>query len=160
MEMTFSTADLTDHHPEAEVVQAQFQHFGKQSFFCGQAVTVKAFEDNSIYRDLVNTPGNQQVLIVDAGASLRYAMLGDMLAESAMRNKWAGIIIYGAIRDSAIINTLDFGVKSLGTCPRKSVKNGEGQLNIAINIAGATILPGNYIYADTDGVLVSPHSLL
>ena len=107
----------------------------------------------------MKSEGNGKVLVVDGGASLRYALLGDMLAEAAMQNNWAGIIIHGAVRDTEILNSLSFSVKALGSCPRKSVKKDEGQLNIPIHIENTAIHPDNWVYADSDGIIVSKYKL-
>ena len=127
--------------------------------FSGQAVTVKCFEDNSIVKKLVNSPGHGRVIVVDGGGSIRRALLGDILAEAAVTNGWSGLVINGAIRDVATINTLPLGVKALGASPIKTVKRGLGDLNTSIRFSGVTIENNDWVYADLNGVLVSKSEL-
>ena len=154
------TPDLCDDNEgNVSAFEIQFQHFGLHKYFSGQAVTVKCFEDNSLVKALVNTPGNDRVIVVDGGGSMRKALLGDMLAEAAVQNGWAGLVIYGCIRDVQVINQLEIGVKALGTHPMKTDKRGEGQQDISISFGGVTINSGDYVYADENGVIVSPSAL-
>lgn len=156
----FATADLCDAH-EGKVVALEpvFARFGGQSRFCGQVQTVKAFEDNVLVKAELAKPGAGRVLVIDAGGSLRCAMVGDILARMAVDNGWAGILVYGAIRDSAAIGGMALGVLALGTHPMKSVKKGAGDVGIAVTFAGQTIRPGDWLYADEDGVVLSGMSL-
>ena len=103
--------------------------------------------------------GAERVLVVDGGGSLRCALLGDRLAELGRSNGWAGIVIYGAVRDSDVLKGIAFGVKALNTNPRKSVKRQEGQRDLTVTFGGVDFLPGDYLYADSDGVLVCPERL-
>ena len=152
--------DLCDQFPEEiAVFEAQFNHYGQHQVFFGQAVTVKCFEDNSVVKQLVNTPGNGQVIVVDGGGSMRRALLGDMLAEAAVDNGWAGLVINGCIRDVTTINTLTIGVKALGTTPIKTDKRNIGDQDIKIRFAGVDVNSGDWIYADQNGVLVSKTKL-
>ena len=106
-----------------------------------------------------NDCDNFQVLVVDGGGSMRRGMLGDRVATLAVNNKWAGVIMYGCIRDSAEIAHIGLGVKALGTFPRKSEKKGFGERDIAVKFAGVNFSPGHYVYADADGMVVSPREL-
>lgn len=152
--------DLCDEFPdEVSVFETQFNHYGQHQVFSGQAVTVKCFEDNSVVKQLVNTPGNGQVIVVDGGGSMRRALLGDMLAEAAVKNGWAGLVINGCIRDVTTINTLAIGVKALGTTPIKTDKRNIGDQDITIRFAGVDVNSGDWIYADQNGVLVSKTKL-
>jgi regulator of ribonuclease activity A len=153
--------DLCDHFEElVQVVEPMFGNYGGRETFGGQIVTIKAFEDNSLVREQVAQPGEGKVLVVDGGGSMRRAMLGDMLAEKAQDNGWEGIIIYGCIRDVNAIAELDgLGVQALGTHPLKTEKHGVGQLNVPVTFGGVTFRPGEYVYADNNGVLVSPQKL-
>ena len=103
----------------------------------------------------MSRPSDGEILVIDGGGSYYSALMGDMIATAGMNNGWAGAIIYGAIRDSQLINTLDFGVKALGTNPRKSTKEGTGQVDIPIHFGGVTFIPGHYLYSDEDGILVA-----
>lgn len=155
------TPDLCDDHEgKVAAFELQFQHFGQHKHFSGEAVTVKCFEDNSLVKQLVNTPGNGRVIVVDGGASMRRALLGDMLAEAAVKNGWSGLVINGCIRDVQVINTLAIGVKALGTHPMKTDKRGEGQQDIQVAFGGVKIDSGNYIYADENGVIVANEPLV
>lgn len=153
---SFTTADLCDAHAEAvRVLGLPWLDLGGRKTFHGRISTIKAFEDNSRVREAVAEPGRGRVLLVDGGGSLARAMLGDLLAAKAVENGWEGIVIVGAIRDSAVIAGLDLGVKALGRCPRKTDKLGIGQRDVAVEIAGCTVRPGQWLYADADGVIVS-----
>ena len=154
------TCDISDElHPEVQYLETGYQSFGGKSSFSGQIQTVKCFEDNSLVREKVFSNGAGCVLVVDAGGSKRCAMLGDMLAAKAVENGWQGIIMHGLIRDSADINQMDIGVKSLGTFPLKSVKNGVGEVDIEVSFSGVTFIPGDYLYADEDGVITVKEKL-
>ena len=127
--------------------------------FSGQAATVKCFESNPLVRAALEEKGNGRVLVVDAGASRRCAVLGDNLAEMGVKNGWSGIIVNGCIRDSAVIATMPIGVKALGTHPLKSSKRDIGLRDVTVLFAGVTVQAGDWVYADKDGVLVSPNEL-
>ena len=152
--------ELCDQFPDlVQVVEPMFGNFGGRERFGGEIVTLKAFEDNSLVREQVALPGEGRVLVVDSGGSMRRAMLGDMLAEKAALNGWSGIIIYGCIRDVNAIGELDLGVQALGANPMKTDKKGLGELNVDLTFGGVTFKPGYYVYADNNGVLVSPEKL-
>ena len=152
--------DLCDEFPnDVNVFECQFQDYGQKKIFSGSAVTVKCFEDNSKVKQLVNEPGQGRVLVVDGGGSTRRALLGDMLAEAAVANDWAGIVINGYIRDIATINQLALGVKALGSTPIKTDKRDLGDINVPIRFAGVTVNAGDWVYADENGVLVSEKQL-
>ena len=154
--MIFKTADLYDEYgDDLKVALPVFRDYGRKKIFHGPISTVKAFEDNSLVRTALEEPGNGRVLIIDGDESLRCAMVGDMLAKLGMENGWLGIIVFGCIRDADIISTIDIGVKALNTNPRKSLKQGLGKRNIPVSFAGITFNVGEYVYADTDGVIVS-----
>jgi regulator of ribonuclease activity A len=163
--MTFATCDICDANEDKlgagtlAVLPPVFQAFGKRPAFSGPASTLKVFEDNVLVRSALETPGNGQVLVVDGGGSLRCALVGGNLGVLAEKNGWAGIIVNGCIRDSEEINVCDIGVRALATHPQRSVRKGVGDRDIAVSIAGVTIRPGNWIYADADGVLVSLEKL-
>lgn len=153
------TPDLCDEHPEVAVVEPMFRNLGGKKAFGGEIVTVKCHEDNSIVKEQVGKPGNGRVLVVDGGGSRRIALLGDMLAEKAAANGWQGIIVYGCIRDVDIVGETDLGVQALATHPRKSEKRGLGDLNVVVNFGGVTFRPGDYVYADNNGIIVSEKAL-
>ncbi|TFZ83524.1 ribonuclease E activity regulator RraA [Candidatus Macondimonas diazotrophica] len=154
--MSYATTDLTDAHPEAfQVAEPIFRDFGGRLAFHGPMVTLKLFEDNALVRGTLETPGEGRVLVVDGGGSLRCALLGDQLAELAVRNAWAGVVVYGCIRDSEAIGGLPLGVKALATHPVKSIKRGEGQRDIPVRFAGIQFRPGAWLYADGDGLILS-----
>ena len=156
----FKTADLCDLYSENLIIlHQQFKSYGKTDSFCGQIVTIKCLNDNSKVREAVNTNGCNKVLVVDGNASTECALLGDMLAEAACKNNWSGIIINGCIRDSDVIANIDVGVFALSSIPIKSVKKDIGDTNIDISFMGATFRPGEFIYADLDGVIISKTEL-
>lgn len=157
--MDIVTPDICDDHPEVQVVEPGFQNFGGVEAFGGEVVTVKCFEDNSVVKEQVGKPGNGCVMVVDGGGSRRAALLGDMLAEKAAANGWAGLIIYGSIRDVDVIRKTELGVQALGTHPRKTDKRGLGELNVPVTFGGVTFTPGQYVYADNNGIVVSETKL-
>lgn len=159
--MTFKTADLCDDFSDAlQICDPGFSSFGGRARFFGKVSTIKCYEDNSLVREAVAEPGEGRVLVVDAGGSMRCAMLGDLLAAKAVENGWAGVVMYGLIRDSADIAGMDLGVKALGTYPLKSVKKGVGERDVQVQFFGVSFAPGHYLYADEDGIVCSEKSLL
>lgn len=149
------TADLCDElGPAVTVSEPGWRNYGGNREFSGPAATVRCRDDNSRVREMLESPGEQRVLVVDGGGSMRCALLGDMLGELAVRNGWRGVVVNGCIRDSAAIGRLPLGVKALATHPRKSVKAGKGETQVTLNFRGTTIAPGDMIYADSDGILV------
>jgi regulator of ribonuclease activity A len=157
---TISTPDLCDEAPEVNAVELQFFNLGQVKQFAGPAVTIKCHEDNSLVKACVDEPGQGRVIVVDGGGSQRRALLGDMLAEKAANNGWAGLVINGVIRDVDEIGKIALGVQALGTCPVKTEKLGVGQRDIDIRIGGVDIAPGDFVYADNNGVIVSKRQLL
>ena len=163
--MSFATTDLCDAHEDRladgtlSVLPPIFQPFGKNMVFAGPATTLKVFEDNALVRATLETPGDGRVMVVDGGGSLRCALVGGNLAILAERNGWAGIVVNGCIRDSQEINACAIGVRALALHPQKSIKKGVGDLNRRVSIAGVTVRPGDWIYADHDGVLVAREKL-
>jgi len=154
--MILATTDISDTLGDAARVAAPiFSDFGGRKDFSGQIVTVKCLEDNSLVRQALEAPGQGRVLVVDGGGSTNCALLGDMLASLAQRNGWAGIVVHGCIRDSAEIAGIDIGVKALATHPRKSRKQGLGERDIPVVLAGIEFSPGEYLYADQDGIVVT-----
>ncbi len=159
--MNIITADLWDEFAdELSYLDLQMQHFGKIDAFGGEIITLKLHEDNSFVRKTLEENGKGKVLFVDGGGSRRCALVGDNIAKLAMTNNWSGIIVYGCIRDAKEINTLDIGIKALGTCPVKSIKRNIGLKNETLLINGVKIKPHQYIYADTDGILISDRKLI
>jgi len=158
--MSYSVPDICDDYiDEISVLEPLFSNFGGKRRFSGEVVTIKCFEDNSLIRDAVRSEGRGRVLVVDGGGSLRRALLGDMLAASAAENGWQGLLINGCVRDVEILETIDLGVKALNSHPVKTEKRGEGQRDINVTFAGATIRPGHYLYADANGAVVAVRNL-
>ncbi|KUM03912.1 ribonuclease E activity regulator RraA [Chromobacterium subtsugae] len=155
-----TTPDLCDSFADAvRVLEPIFQSYGGHARFHGQIVTLKLFEDNSLVRQTLGENGQGKVLVVDGGGSRRCALLGDQLGELAVRNGWAGLVIDGCVRDSAALGQLPLGVKALAAHPRKSVKLGGGQRDLPVRIAGCELAPGQWLYADEDGVIVAERQL-
>ncbi|MBY5929350.1 ribonuclease E activity regulator RraA [Halomonas denitrificans] len=153
------TPDICDAFPEVAVCDPIFVNYGGQEAFAGPVRTVKCFEDNSLVKQAVAEPGDGAVLVVDAGGSTRCAMLGDMLAEQAAGNGWAGVIMYGCVRDVDILAETDLGIQALGAHPRKSEKRGEGQRDVPVTFAGVSFTPGQWVYVDNNGILVAEERL-
>jgi regulator of ribonuclease activity A len=156
----FKTPDLCDQFEDQlghglRAVAPMFQRFGGRAAFAGEIVTLKLFEDNSLVREALGENGKGKVLVIDGGGSLRCALVGDQLAILARENGWEGIVIYGCIRDSGDINGIDIGMRALNTHPQKSIKKGIGERDLPVTFGGVTFHPGEFLYADEDGVLVS-----
>lgn len=152
----FSTADLHDaHEGRVQVFEGRLLAFGRRRAFAGPIRTVKVHEDNALVRRTLESPGAGAVLVVDGGGSLRAALVGDVLASLAVESGWAGIVVWGCIRDSAAIDALDIGVRCLGTTPRRAAKHGFGEVDVPVAFGGARFAPGAYLYADEDGILVA-----
>ncbi|PTT67065.1 ribonuclease E activity regulator RraA [Arthrobacter sp. HMWF013] len=150
-----NTADLYDERgEELASVSLQFQSMGGRSHFSGPVRTIRCFQDNALVKSTLATPGDGAVLVVDGGGSLGTALMGDMIAESAVANGWAGVVINGAIRDREAIAALELGVKALGSNPRKSAKDGAGEVDVDVVIDGVTFRPGVNVWCDPDGILV------
>ena len=156
MTTTKGTADICDEHGEqVQVREPLFQIYGGRHAFSGPMSTVRCFEDNSRVKEAVEGPGEGRVLVVDGGGSRRRALFGDKLGSAAVRNGWAGVVVYGCIRDSAELGQMNLGLRALGTMPLRSDKRGEGERDVPVRFAGVTFRPGEHIYVDEDGVVVS-----
>lgn len=154
--MTYATTDLSDAHPEAQVADPIFGDFGGVTAFHGAIKTIKVFEDNALVRATLETPGDGRVLVVDGGGSTRCALVGGNLGQLAVKNDWAGLVVYGYIRDSEEIAEQSFGLKALGTHPRKSEKGLHSAVqDKVVSFAGVSFKPGAWLYADADGIVVS-----
>ncbi|MFI8193468.1 ribonuclease E activity regulator RraA [Streptomyces sp. NPDC085946] len=151
------TADLVDRYgTDLRVCDVQFRQFGAHRGFAGPVRTVSCHEDNGLLRDLLRTPGDGAVLVVDGGGSLRTALVGDLIAGAAQDNGWAGLVLHGAVRDSAALAGLRLGIKALGTIPRKSAKNSTGEVDVPVAFGGVTFRPGDVLHADDDGIALLP----
>jgi regulator of ribonuclease activity A len=150
-----STCDISDQlHPHVQYLNPIFKSYGGKTAFSGRIVTIKCFEDNSLVEEALKMNGKGCVLVVDAGESLRCAMLGDKRASDAIKNEWEGIVVNGSIRDSVMINSMTIGIRALGVCPRKSIKKGNGKRNLTVDFSNVKFIPNHYLYADEDGVIV------
>jgi len=161
-----STPDICDDYEvqiasgSVRVLDAIFTNYGALDHFYGKAITIKCFEDNSLVKQLVGTPGEGRVIVMDGGGSLRRAILGDMLAEKAAKNGWAGLVINGCIRDCDEIAVTQLGVKALNTHPMKTEKRGLGDMHVDVTFAGQTIRDGEWVYSDNNGIIVSDAELV
>ncbi len=155
-----TTCDLCDaYSAELQIAEPLLRNFGGRTVFHGPIATLRLFEDNTMVRSALEQPGNGHILVVDGGGSRRCALLGDQLAELGRHHGWAGAVIYGCIRDSAILATMDFGVKALDAHPLRSAKRGQGASDVAVRFAGVTFNSGDYLYADADGLVVATRPL-
>lgn len=153
--MPESTADLWDARSEELMsCNVQFRSYGAIRSFAGPVRTVRCHEDNQLVKQLLNSPGDGSVLVVDGGGSLRSALVGDQIGAAAVANGWVGIVIHGAVRDSDALSALEIGIKALGTNPRRSSKAGEGSIDESVAFGGATFVPGAHLWADADGIVV------
>ena len=150
-----STADLYDEHGEAlQSCDLQLRQFGA-AWSAGHraAATVRCHQDNALVKSVLGEPGAGRVLVVDGGGSLHTALMGDLIAGSAVANGWAGVVINGAVRDVAVLRTLELGIKALGSNPRKSAKTGAGERDVTVSFGGATVAPGDLVHSDDDGIV-------
>ncbi|MEV4257202.1 ribonuclease E activity regulator RraA [Spirillospora sp. NPDC049652] len=159
--MDFATADLIDDFgDELRSCETQFRDLGGRTAFGGRVVTVRCFRDNGLVKKTLATPGEGRVLVVDGAGSLASALLGDMIGASAVEHGWSGVVIHGAVRDAAALRGLGLGIKALGTNPRKSAKDGVGALDVPVEFGGVRFAPGDWLYADEDGIVVATRDLL
>ena len=159
--MTFTTADLCDEFESlVKIAEPLFQNYGQIKSFYGEIATVKVFEDNVLVRKTLETEGRKRVLLVDGGASMKVALVGDQLAQIAYDNGWRGFVVNGCIRDSAEIAKIPIGLKAVNTVPKKSFKKGLGEVNEPVEFAGLVFNPGSFLYADQDGIIVAQKNLL
>lgn len=150
------TTDLCDEHGDAlRVLQPLYRDYGKKRSFHGRVRTLRVLEDNALVRAALETAGNGDVLVIDGGGSMRVALVGGNLGKLAEDHGWAGIVVHGAVRDASELAACEVGVKALGTIPRKGAKTGAGEREVALTFAGVTIAPGDWLYADDDGIVVS-----
>lgn len=165
MQAVFQTCDLCDAHKldssgAFRVLLPVFRHFGGRAQFSGRVSTVQCFEDNSLVKAAVESPGEGRVLVVDGGGSLRRALVGGNLAAAAQRNGWGGLLVFGCVRDVAELRAQALGIAALAAMPMPTEKRGQGQRDLPVEIAGVQVRPGDWLYADEDGVVVSAVSLL
>lgn len=159
--MDFATTDICDDHPDMledgrlAVLPPVFRTFGQRVKFAGPAVTLRVFEDNALVRGALEGAGAGRVLVVDGGGSLRRALVGGQLAKLAQDNGWSGVVVYGCVRDSDEINSFEIGVRALAVHPQRSARLGAGESNVGVAIGGVAVNPGDWIYADADGILVA-----
>ncbi len=160
-----ATCDLCDAHEtlwlegRLQIVEPGYLSFGARPRFAGPAVTLKVFEDNALVRSLLEQPGLGRVLVVDGGASRRCALVGGNLAMLAAERGWAGVLVYGCVRDRLELDAAAVGIRALALHPRKSVKRGQGEVGGLLHFSGVRIHPGDWIYADEDGILVADQAL-
>lgn len=154
MNEDFTTCDLFDADESLQSVTTQLRNFGGRAKFAGPIRTLRCYQDNSVLKQIVATEGRGQVLVVDGAGSLECALLGDMVAKTAMDHGWAGLVIHGAVRDSAELATLDLGIKALGTNPRKSQKLDSGSPDVELRFGSVTFRPGMMLHSDQDGILL------
>lgn len=160
MDSTPITSDLYDAFgAQCSSCETQFRQYGGRRVFYGRIHTVQCREDNLLVRRKLETPSDGGVLVIDGGASLAAALIGDVIAGLAMKNGWAGVIVYGAVRDTNALSALDFGIEALGSNPRKSPKTGAGQVDAPVTFGGVRFVPGHWLYSDDDGIVVSAEAI-
>lgn len=161
MPADFKTADLWDAATApCQSCRLPFRQYGGRRTFAGRIRTVRCFGDNALVRSVLATAAAGGVLVVDGGGFFGAALLGDQLALLAQAHGWAGVVVHGVVRDSAALAQLDFGVKALGTNPRRSEKRGQGEHEVIVSFGGVAFTPGHWLYSDDDGILVSEQALL
>lgn len=159
------TADLCDAHEgllasgALRVLPPVFQNYGGEATAFGQIATIKCFEDNSMVRKALETPGRGRVLVIDGGGSDRCALVGGNLGVLAVKNGWAGIVVNGCVRDTAELADCAIGIWAMASHPRRSDRQGGGQTELVLDMAGVRVAAGQWCYADGDGILVSDQKL-
>ena len=154
-----STADLWDEHGDAlQSCSVQLRHYGGRTTFSGVISTVRCHRDNALVKAALAEPGEGRVLVVDGQGSLESALMGDLIAASAVAHGWAGVVVHGAVRDVAALRDLPLGVKALGSNPRKSAKHGAGEVDVPVTFGGVTYRPGQRLWSDDDGIVVLDES--
>lgn len=149
------TADLVDEiGPDVRSCDVQFRQFGARAQFAGPISTVRCYEDNALVKSVLSTRSDGGVLVIDGAGSLHTALVGDVIAELARSNGWVGLVVHGAVRDTAALRKIDIGIKALGTNPRTSAKTGAGERDVVINLGGVPFVPGELAYSDDDGIIV------
>lgn len=158
--MALSLPDLCDQHPDRfQVLDPEFRCYGGKVKFCGEVVTVRCFEDNSVVKSTLGKDGTGRVLVVDGSGSMRCALLGDQLAERGAKNGWEGVLVNGCVRDVEVLQGIELGVLALNVNPVRSHKRGEGDLDLPVRFSGVNFRPGQYLYADANGVVVAEEDL-
>jgi regulator of ribonuclease activity A len=158
---SFKTANLCDRHGEhVQIAQSVFRQFGARATFSGQIATLQVFEDNGLVHDAIAAPGFHRVLVIDGGASLRRALIGEVLAVHATKHHWDGIIVNGAVRDIDRLADLDIGVLALAHTPAGAARRGQGTHALPVAFAGVVFRPGEWLYADTDGIVIGSERLI
>jgi regulator of ribonuclease activity A len=149
------TADLVDDiGPDVRSCDVQFRQFGARTQFAGPITTVSCLQDNALLKSVLSTPGQGGVLVIDGEGSLHTALVGDVIADLAHSNGWAGLIVHGAVRDAAALRGIDLGIKAVGTNPRKSAKTGAGERDVTVSFGGVEFVPGDIAYSDADGIVI------
>ena len=156
---TPATCDLCDAHKgdsdgAFRVLPPLFRDFGRRAAFHGPVSTVKCFEDNSMVKAAVESPGRGRVLVVDGAGSLRRALLGGNLGAAAAKNGWAGLVIDGAVRDVAELAQCELGIRALAAMPLPTERRDQGQRDVVLQIRGVWVRPGDWLYADADGIVL------
>lgn len=157
--MPIKTADLCDAHDEVQACNIQFRAWGRRHAFSGRIRTVRCYEDFGLFKQLLTEPGAGSVLVVDGGGSLARALCGDTMAALAVKNGWAGIVVHGAVRDVDEIDTMEIGVRALGSASRRGERKGDGEIDVPVAFGGVTFVPGRALVADHDGVVVLPEGV-
>jgi regulator of ribonuclease activity A len=153
---TTPTTDVSDAHPELQVCETQLRQFGGEPVFGGRIRTLKCLGDTALVAQLLATPGNGDVLVIDGEGSLSRSLLGDRNAALAVDHGWSGLVINGAVRDADGLRTLPLGVKALGSTPRRGGKTGLGAIDVPVRFGSAEFLPGGFLWSDADGIVVAP----
>lgn len=158
--MPRSICDLADDHAtKIRLLQPIFRDFGSVRQFAGPVTTVRCREDNALLKSLLGSEGQGRVIVVDGDGSLDRALFGDNLGSMLLKNGWAGIVIHGAVRDVEHLKNMPIAVRAIGVCPIPPRKEGLGERDVVVTIAGTSISPGDWLYADENGAIISAEPL-
>ena len=159
--VTISVPDICDEHPNAvQVGNLNLTSFGGEESFYGKIETISCPDDNSIVKELLNSPGKNRVLIIDAKGVSHASMVGDQIATKALENNWNGIIVDGYVRDIEVLKTIPIGIYAKGTIPKKTDKKDLGSFGVDIFVGGIFIQPDNWVYIDSNGWVISKSELV
>lgn len=157
--MHFQTSDLCDkYNTTLQVLAPNFISYGGLQKVCGKIATCKLIDNNAELIKLLKTDGQKRVCVVDVEAKYT-AVVGDKLMALAKENNWVGILINGYVRDVSNTKGIDVGLWALGTCPKKSPESNTGECDVDLYFGNVEFVPGDYLYADEDGIITSEEEL-
>ena len=152
--------DLSDKYPDQiQIGKLNLNSYGRKGSIAGEIYTVSCSDDNSIVKSVLSRKGQNKILVIDADGVSHASMVGDQIAESALKNNWAGIVVNGCIRDVEELKNLPIGIFAKGAVAQKTNKKNHGFEDILISFGSVVITSGKWIYIDQNGWLVADKKL-